>query len=364
MQKFDLNEALENLPSEAKAKLESLTQVDGNGWDIDSLAKDLEIIPPDIDRAKLAQILDPFLLRLVDALDLNPASAFLRQQLKSRFGLSAKEVEGYISALKRKQAELVKVKKNQGQLTIKPSASDTTRWGNILEGEDCYLRVNINRDGTQTTTPISSFIIKPHMRITLDGYEAVKVDFVTNKGIFRDIIIERHQWHSRSLFMKTFPSLDLLWIGGDNEVQAVQGITSQKDIPRRIGTRALGYKNRLWILPEGAISKDGWVENSEILYVPRGGKSELEGRLNYRRLDEDGYRAHIREVYAKILTLNAIDVMFFLIGWFFATPFKQKIRENLGHFPILNVWGTKGGGQIIIVKVVLGTLWGCVRGCF
>jgi hypothetical protein len=38
-------------------------------------------------------------------------------------------------------------------------------------------------------------------------------------------------------------------------------------------------------------------------------------------------------------------------GWFLAIPFKPQIHRRLGHFPILNCWGTKGAGKTSLLQL-------------
>jgi hypothetical protein len=152
----------------------------------------------------------------------------------------------------------------------------------VEESDHAYMRLRTERDGTVLRTPITSFIIMPKIRVWIDGTEAMRADLRTGTQTFPDATLERHHWHSRGLFPKALPSLDLWCVASDNEIQSIQAIVAGKHVPQKRGTRALGYCNGLWVADDGVIDASGWTADPPVLYLLHGGESPLAGCLRYR----------------------------------------------------------------------------------
>jgi DNA primase len=225
--------------------------------------------------------------------------------------------------------------------------------GNIEEGEDAYFRVQTAPDGRVQRTRLSSFVIVPKLRVWVDGTEAVRADLQLPEQTIPDVTFERHHWHSRGLFLKALPGLDLWCVASTPEIQHIQGIVAGKPVPRKRGTRTLGScDGGLWVTSEGVLNAQGWMADPPVLYLPHGGACPLGDAVRYRADDPETGRAVARAVYAQVWSLHAVGVIGPLLGWFFATPFKVALQHQLGHFPILNCWGTPGGGKTSLLQLL------------
>lgn len=235
--------------------------------------------------------------------------------------------------------------------TVEPEWRDRERQTVVYESEGVYVRETRGKNASRV--PITSFAIKLKERVSVNGREASRVDFVTPAGkIFRDIVIERDDWNSKAKFMRTFPSIDLQFEGYDQDVQRILGVVaSVEGVPERKGTQQLGYHEDVWVVQDGAINADGWTSDPPRSYVPIGGQGPaVEERFGYRKLDDAAYRQLVQGVARNLPRCNTPKVMIPLIGWFMACPYKVLIRKRLGHFSLLNAWGSMGSGKTSILE--------------
>ena len=153
-------------------------------------------------------------------------------------------------------AEVGKMKREQelGQIVSLPvefgegALSKVRRAGNVVETESNSYVVRLKaRTGEFYDKVISNFTIYPKQRILAEGKEDVVCDFLTSNKIFHDIHIPRDCWNSKKKFMNVAPSIDLSWVGSEDDVQFVQQIVSSYDVPTKIGTKQLGLQSGVWV---------------------------------------------------------------------------------------------------------------------
>jgi len=226
-----------------------------------------------------------------------------------------------------------------------------------IDGVTYLERLDVDRiisrqakeDGPPVIKTLASFTIKPRMRITLDGEsERLATLLKTGEAEYPNLF-KREAWNSKRQFLAALPSVDLQYYGTDKDTQAILAMVTSKELPIRRGATVLGRNGDLWVISDGVLSKDGWLENPELVYIPS--EVEFDRRVRYPTPeDETGL---IKRVIPQLLMLNEGKIIFPVLGWFFATPFVPEIRRRLHHFPLLVVWGTHGGGK----SSLLGLLW-------
>jgi hypothetical protein len=202
-------------------------------------------------------------------------------------GCHAMEAPIIASDLLKLDTELRQAIEREATRPLSPDAEPTpqARCGNVEEGAFSYYRLRTECDGTVVRTPLSSFIIAPEVRIWIDRTEAIRAVLKTASQSFPGITFERHHWHSRGVFLKALPSLDLWCVASDNEIQSIQAIVAGKQVPRKHGTRALGFRDGIWVGEAGALDAQGWMTDPPVLYLPHGGESTLTGCVRYRTAD-------------------------------------------------------------------------------
>ena len=222
--------------------------------------------------------------------------------------------------------------------------------GNVIEAVNKYVCVRDGKDGELEYHNVSNFIIVPTQRIEVDGKEHVGCDFVTSSKSYSNELILRTAWNDRRKFMDVLPSIDLIWRGQQREIQAVQEIVSHYDIPVKQGTSKLGLQNGIWVTPDQIFDKDGIISDPDFVYLPVGGRGELDDKLVYPLTENEEFVQVLNTVYENILKLNTLDVVMPVIGWFFAAGFKPEFERKVGAFPILSIWGTKGSGKSTLLR--------------
>ncbi len=227
-----------------------------------------------------------------------------------------------------------------------------------IDGVTYFERLDINRiisrtkakeDAPTTIKTLASFIIEPRMRITLEG-ESERLNTVLKTGEAEyPCLLKREAWNSKRQLLAALPNVDLQYYGTDKDTQAILAMVTSAELPKRKGTTVLGRNGDLWVVRDGVLSRDGWVENPELVYIPS--EVEFDRRVHYP--STEGETALIKQVVPLLIMLNEGKTIFPILGWFFATPFVPEIRRRLRHFPLLVVWGTHGGGK----SSLLGLLW-------
>jgi hypothetical protein len=223
-------------------------------------------------------------------------------------------------------------------------------FGGVLQAADGYYRLRTVKEQL-IKTQISSFLVKPTLRIWVDGSEAVRANISVRDKILGEVTIERHCWYSRGAFLKVLTSLDQWCIATDNEIQAIQAMVAMQKVPSKHGTRTLGLVDGVWVSDEGIFDQSGWISDPELVYLPVSGESPLTGRLRYRVPNPLERVAVVQAFYERVWKLNELTVVGALIGWFFSTPSKPHIQHQINHFPILNVWGTMGAGKTSLLRL-------------
>jgi hypothetical protein len=246
---------------------------------------------------------------------------------------------------------------------------DVRSSGNVFEATDHYYK-QVKDGEDYIMSPLSSFRIEPKIRIWLDGQENLSVDFVTRSQTYADKIIRRRAWNTNERFMDALPSIDLHWLGKGTDVQNVLAIVSSyDDVPSKQGTPKLGYhESGEWMLPDGtAYTADGKIDTPELIYLPVTDHGELDSRIHITELSESEYQAFIETLYQNIFALNHPEVIFPVVGWFLATPFKPQIQKRYRGFPILSIAGRTGAGKSSLLDLfwslmgVNGKLFSCTE---
>lgn len=317
----------------------------------------LERIPADTPKADLGARLAPILemIRTAGPLEREAYTDLVRD----RFHLRAATLK---ALLRTSPASGADDGADAGSADAEPAVprAPEARKGEVLEDTDHYYLVSPN--GTRVV--ISSFQIEPRQRILVEDGELIDADLTSDRGtVHRDIRFPREAWHSSKALLRVLGSVDLQWTGSDDNVQGVLRLVASRDVPTRRGTINLGFLETAggprWVTPSGVLGPAGTdVSKEDLIYVPSG--ASLSDRVSYRPESRDAEVEVAHLILPSLLQLNAAAVVLPIIGWFFAAPLKPRIAAQVGHFPILVVWGTQGSGKSSIIMEILWPLLGVV----
>lgn len=128
--------------------------------------------------------------------------------------------------------------------------------------------------------------------------------------------------------------------------------------PKRTGSEFIGLHGEdhdEWLNPHGSIGSDGWIDDPEYVYYPKGGGGDETGALAEKwELDPADGNDYDTDEVARICELlpNVRDPERGLpvLGWFYAAPLKPIIHEIEGEFNLLQVYGNSGSGKTSAIQ--------------
>lgn len=235
-------------------------------------------------------------------------------------------------------------------------ARDDAIEGEILEDARCYYTLTARGE----SKVVSSFTISPTSRIATDDGEIIVGDALTDRGTTVPLRLPLSAFHSKRDLIRQLPSADLQWTGSDNNVQGLLRVLAGRPVPRRQGSSMLGdYRKgdqHLWLGPDCAIDRTGFVDPPPVVYVPSG--ASLDKRLSYLPTDDETFLSIARVVFRYLPLVNTPAVILPVLGWFFATPLKASFMKSVGSFPSLFIWGTQGSGKSSLCIDIMWPLFG------
>ncbi|MDP1826622.1 MAG: hypothetical protein Q8L48_25350 [Archangium sp.] len=228
--------------------------------------------------------------------------------------------------------------------------------GEIYEDARCYYTVTARGE----SKVVSSFTITPTSRVATEDGELIIGDAHTDRGTTVALRLPLSAFHSKRDFIRHLPSADLQWTGSDNNVQGLLRVLARREVPRRPGSTMLGEykdgKHHLWLGPDCAIDRAGFIETPPVAYVHTG--ASLGKRLDYLPTDDETFQSVAKVVFECLPKVNQPQVVLPMLGWFFATPMKPRFMDQVGAFPTLFVWGTQGSGKSSLCIDVFWPLFG------
>lgn len=372
---------------------------------LDFLIADLTPETEDLDErmrelGTLAQRLEPiarenFLEQKIIKGRLKKASAGEKKAYRAAFGEAAKVV-----AKAKKEEEKPATAPGEptsASTSIVPPASDDTAWDDLTpeaaptaaaiaraafvatSEPPIYLTPTavtvVQRDGTyeretsEGRLRISNFALQLlRLIVPLDGPEVFvcRVLGPTNFTIVDEWKIPHTAWSGKRHFLENFPSAMLVWSGTDDEVQAIkERLIGQSDtVPRVRETPILGFHEvqgtPRFVLVAGTLNAQGqWMDAPDLAFSPTV-HSGMQTKLA-RVQGAMAPTALAREVWPLLATCYAPQTTHAMIAWFAACPFKPKLQQKLGSFPILNVYGTAGSGKSSLLQHIFWPAFGGIQ---
>lgn len=312
------------------------------------IEKAIESVPSELPARELEYRLKP-ILDAVAHRDPSVQSKYLGL-VEKRFGLKPKD-------LRKAVAKAASAPARDDDERADPERTDDAIEGEIYEDTCFYYCVTARGE----TKVVSSFTISPTMRVVTEDGELILGDAHTDKGgVVPGLRLPLSSFHSKRDLIRQLPSADLQWTGSDNNVQGLLRVLARRPVPRRPGSTMLGEYRRgehhVWLGPDCAIGKEGFLDPSPVVYVPSG--ASLDKRVLYVRADDDTFLEVAETVFRCLPLVNKPEVIVPVLGWFFATPMKPSFMKAVGSFPVLFVWGTQGSGKSSLCIDIMWPLFG------
>lgn len=233
----------------------------------------------------------------------------------------------------------------------------------VIEKDKAYYRV----DG-RGEQQLSTFIFTPTM--LLEGEQDFIVGDIqatSTDHVWKDVTWPRSAFGGLNALSKELTKASWVWLGRDADVRAllqhlVDQLTKQ-GIPRAVAVQTLGRhriegdEREFFVTNNCTLASDGsvWhtIQDAPIVYVPTG-REAPEVVLDELDFDEDAAAA-LAEVLPE---LNEPHIIWPMLGWFMACPYKPELEARNYRFPGLNVTGTKGSGKTTLLLEVMQKLLG------
>lgn len=199
--------------------------------------------------------------------------------------------------------------------------------------------------------PLSTFILKPTLLLQGDApgdEDAIVCDVQAEGHEWKDVKFRRGAFNSRKDIDRQLTTLAWVWLGKDDDIRALLPYLLQqlqdKGLPKTRATTVLGRHKEYYVGPTQCVSKDVCVDGVQAPYV---------------FLDLGREHPHTRYTpctgsvdWKSIPSINVPEVIWPIIGWYMATPYKTAIETINVRFPILNLYGTKGSGKTATLRIM------------
>ena len=237
----------------------------------------------------------------------------------------------------------------------------------IIEDQNAYYQIVYKEkkgELIKVLVKLANFILVPKLLVSVanEGQNLI-AEVRTEDGKSAEKVFKQIDFSSKPRFLSALPDLNCnTFFSGDVPIQRILDFIFKKyPVERKRGYTSIGLdlKTNRWVLPQGILSKDGWITDPEEVYIDNG--SNFSSSIDYLHLSDSEYEEFIYSLIPNLLALNEPRVIIPLVGWFMATPLKPFIHKQLGHFPILQLWGTFGGGKSQSIRKVFWPLMGIER---
>ncbi len=222
----------------------------------------------------------------------------------------------------------------------------------FFERHDSYYK-RIGSKDKPIDVMITSFIMKPKELLVLDDNDCLVCDIRSSQGYdYPGVLIESADWHSKQKLLKAIGHQDCVCVGSDNDLQALCAHVNAQVPTRRKGTKVIGLLKDTWVIEGMNISSSGISTEPSIVPYDKG-SGAFYHKIGYKVLPENETQSLEKGFYEDILKINEQKVVLPFIGWTFATPVKEIIREQLGSFPSILVHGGQGSGKTSTAKMIM-----------
>lgn len=221
---------------------------------------------------------------------------------------------------------------------------------------------------------VSTFIFEPLRLIESMDQEGEDcfVGRIRSSGrAWNDVVFPKSAFSSSSAFIKNLPTMFWHWLGTDNETKQLLSYLMQqlteKGMPQAKSTVTIGRHEDYWVTPESILTATQTLipNQSPYVFIPRGniknvGVDSTVPGIAYPDLGDEAYGELVRNMSELLPTINKMDAIVPILGWFMAAPFKVLLRRIGVRFPHLNVFGTKGSGKTATLLTVFMPMLGVV----
>ncbi len=222
----------------------------------------------------------------------------------------------------------------------------------FIERNGSYFRKSSATNGASDIM-VTSFVIEPKELLVLEDNDCLICDIKSSQGFeYPGIKLETGDWHSKQKLLKAIGHQDCVFVGSDNDLQALCAFISSRVPIRKRGTKVIGLYKDIWVSEGVNITREGISREAAVIPYEKG-TGAFYHKISYANLPDAEHLDLARGLYAEILQINERKVILPLLGWFFATPLKEIVRSNIGAFPSILMHGGQGSGKTSTAKMLM-----------
>lgn len=202
---------------------------------------------------------------------------------------------------------------------------------------------------------LSTFTLKPKLLLVgIEGENAIEDTIVCNVTAsdytWTDVMFPRSAFNDRRSLDKLLLKTAWSWFGRDDDIRSLLPYLLEQlqeiGLPRTASTSVLGRHGKYFVTSDQCLDGKDVYNGTEAPLVYLRTRKEAP-QIHYIPDIPDGYRPD----WGCITHLNDPAVIWPIIGWFTACPYKPSLEELNIRYPILNLYGTKGSGKTATLRV-------------
>jgi hypothetical protein len=228
--------------------------------------------------------------------------------------------------------------------------------GDLVKGVDGYYSVSKGGNAAR----VSSFVFDVLALQQGKGSDAYVVNISCGNHTWRNKLLPGHIFTSAAGFCDFLPYMQMTWLGGDMTTRKLRALLAQEwaevGQPYMYTTTTLGRNliddaHDVYVTNAGAYNRD-LTQVSDVVYVSLGQEApelEIIPPIHGRALG-DAFRS--------VRSVNRVNVVAPLLGWFLACHLKPLLEKNQVRFPHLMIYGSRGAGKTSLITRVFQPLHG------
>lgn len=228
----------------------------------------------------------------------------------------------------------------------------------IREDEDGYYYKEETKDGFNKVF-VTNFLVDVLSYLDVDGERQVRLRIrpASPRDPSYTVTVPLKVFNDKRVF------LDNVVVGKTTRFDGSQGhlndlreYVGSSSAPDRIGLSKVTIIDGHLITPNGVLTEDGWVEDSEYVYVDDG--NALADRWLLSPGEHEDYDdEEVARTLELLPQIRSPERIIPTIGWFYSVGFRDLIEEIEGGFNAHNVFGQSEAGKSETMKR-FGTMWG------
>jgi len=209
---------------------------------------------------------------------------------------------------------------------------------------------------------VSTFTIDPQRLLVGEIEDTLAVDITASGFTWKGVSLPKKAFAKRDALLKVLGVAAWQWMGDDNSVRFLlpwlMDRLREKGLPKAKATNVIGRHGEYWVFPKGTMTRTQMFDNntSPIVYLDTHREAP---EVSYDADGDDAeYDALAKQVFPRIFSINDPIVIWPVLSWAFAAPYKALMEELEIRFPVLNLYGTRGSGKTATLLRIVQPLMG------